>query len=80
MTQQVERRLGDLRVVIDRDLCVGFGDCVDAAPGAFNLDADSIAVFVDGAERTDREVVLQACRSCPVDALTAFEGERQVAP
>lgn len=80
MSQLEERRIGDLRVVIDRDLCVGFGDCVDAAPGAFNLDADSIAVFTDEADRTDREILLAACRSCPVDALTAYDGDRQVAP
>ena len=80
MTQPVERRIGDLRVVIDRDLCVGFGDCVDVAPAAFTLDGENVAVFTSEADSTHRDVLLQACRACPVDALSAFEDDRQVAP
>ena len=41
----VERVIGGLRVRIDRTLCVGFGDCVTAAPDAFILDSEDIAVF-----------------------------------
>lgn len=80
MSQPTERRIGDLRVVIDRDLCVGFGDCVDVAPSAFTLDADSVAVFTSEADRTHRDILVEACRACPVDALTAFDGDEQVAP
>ena len=41
----VERVIGGLRVRIDRTLCVGFGDCVTAAPDAFILDSEDIAVY-----------------------------------
>lgn len=70
----------DLRIEIDTDLCVGFGDCVDVAPDAFRLDDGGIA-FLTEPESVDRETLLDACRSCPVDAIIARDGEgRVVAP
>lgn len=69
-----ERRFGDLTVRIDRRLCVGFGDCIDAAPGVFVLDDDGIAVFVDGSEGT-RERITAACDACPVDALSLHDAD-----
>src|ERR1051325_3725049 len=75
-----ERVVGGLRVRIDRTRCVGFGDCVTAAPAAFALGDDDIAVFV-APESIDREQLLRACRSCPVDALTVWdEHGEQIAP
>jgi len=58
-----------LTVSIDRNLCVGFGDCVEAAPAAFALDEEDVAVFLSGGA-TDRERLLRACAACPVDAIT----------
>jgi ferredoxin len=79
MSDFEERAVGDLQVRIDRTLCVGFGDCVTAAPEAFVLDDDSIAVFV-APLAVDRERLLRACESCPVDALTVWtrDGEQIV--
>jgi ferredoxin len=68
-----ERRVGRLLVRIDRHLCVGFGDCVDAAPQAFELDDEGIAVLRDGAEGALEEMLQEACRACPVDALTLLD-------
>ena len=67
-----ERTVHGLRVRIDRSLCVGFGDCVTAAPEAFALDADDVVVFVTP-ECAERERLLDACASCPVDALTVWD-------
>lgn len=67
-----ERVVHGLRVRIDRELCVGFGDCVTAAPLAFRLDEASVAVFVTP-EQVDREQLLGACEACPVDALTVWD-------
>ena len=75
-----ERSIGGLRVRIDRTLCVGFGDCVTAAPEAFALDAETIAVFVEP-DIIERERLLTACDACPVDAITVWdESGRQVVP
>ncbi len=74
-----ERLVGDLRVRIERTLCVGFGDCVTAAPDAFALDGEDIVVFA-APEAVDRQRILDACASCPVDALTVWDetGEQLV--
>ena len=75
-----ERRVGDLQVRIDRTLCVGFGDCVTAAPEAFVLDEDNIAVFA-APLNVERERLLRACASCPVDALTVWTADgEQIVP
>lgn len=70
----VEHSAGQLRVQIDRGLCVGFGDCIEAAPGAFLLDDESIAVFVEP-ETVEREILLRACDACPVDAITVWDAD-----
>lgn len=75
-----ERLVGDMRLRIDRTLCVGFGDCITEAPLAFALDEEGIAIFTDPAVTT-REQLLCACDSCPVDAITVWDAEgRQLVP
>jgi ferredoxin len=66
------RDASGLRITIDRTLCVGFGDCVDAAPEAFALAEDGIVVFV-APEQVTREQLIAACACCPVDALTVHD-------
>lgn len=74
MSDYEERTVGDLRIRIDRTLCVGFGDCVTEAPEAFVLDDTGTAVFVNP-DKVERERLLQACDVCPVDAITVWDGE-----
>ena len=75
-----ERQVAGLRVRIDRTLCVGFGDCVEAAPEAFLLDGEGLAVFKEP-EAVERARLLAACDSCPVDAITVWdETGAQVVP
>ncbi len=64
-----EREIDGLTIKIDRLICVGFGDCIDVAPDAFEFDDEGIAVFKDGADGVDRATLLEACERCPVDAL-----------
>jgi ferredoxin len=68
----VERRVGDLTVTIDRLLCVGFGDCIDEAPEAFEFDDEGIAVLTNPGQ-VGRERLLRACELCPVDAITVTD-------
>jgi ferredoxin len=78
--EREERTVGELRIRIDRDLCVGFGDCVTEAVEAFRLDEEGIAVFVDP-QSIPRERLLRACDACPVDAITVWDQSgRQVVP
>ena len=76
----VECQVHGLRIAIDRDLCVGFGDCVKEAPEGFALDEETIAVFVTP-DAVDRERLLRACDACPVDAITVWDASgRQIVP
>jgi ferredoxin len=75
-----ERAFDGLRVRIDRSLCVGFGDCIEGAPVAFQLDGEGLAVFL-APHTADRAQLLAACDSCPVDAITVWDYEgRQLVP
>lgn len=58
-----------LEVEIDRDACMGSGNCVYEAPGVFDLDDDGISTVlkVGGAAE---EQVLAAARKCPTKAIS----------
>jgi ferredoxin len=76
-----EKRVGELTVRIDRLICVGFGDCIEASPSSFELDDEGIAIFREGIEELSEDAVVAACRTCPVDALTVFGPDgTQLAP
>ena len=80
MSDTAERTVHGLRIRIDRTLCVGFGECVSAAPGAFRLDGQDVVVFADP-EQVAREDLIAACDACPVDALTVWDEDgRQIVP
>jgi ferredoxin len=75
-----ERQVGGLRIRIDRGLCVGFADCIEAAPAAFRLDEEGVVVF-EQPEQVVREQLLAACEACPVDALTVWDADgAQIVP
>ena len=80
MADQYERVAGDLTIRIDPTLCVAFGDCIEASPEAFVLDADGMVAFV-APESVDRETLLAACDVCPVDAISVWDRDgRQLVP
>lgn len=80
MSQLAERLVHGLRIVIDREQCVGFGDCVKEAPEGFMLDEDTLALFLQP-EAVERERLVRACDACPVDAITVWdEGGKQIVP
>lgn len=64
------------RIQIDRSLCSGFGSCVDAAPGAFALGDDGIAIVREGGPD---DGVLEAANGCPMGAITVVELEEMEA-
>jgi ferredoxin len=68
-----------IRVVVDRSLCIGSGDCVDTAPDVFQLDEDDKAVVVDpdGASVDD---VVEAAQNCPVSAIFVAGEEGDLYP
>jgi ferredoxin len=80
LAQDVERTVQGLRIRIDRELCVGFADCIGEAPDAFKLDETGIVVFTNP-ESVDRNRLVRASDLCPVDAITVWdEAGTQIVP
>ena len=68
-----ERQVAGLTVKIDRLICVGFETCVEVAPDLFQMDEEGIAIFTSDTNEVDKEIVLEACKECPVDALVVLD-------
>jgi ferredoxin len=63
-----------VRIEVDRELCFGFGDCVDTAPRVFVLDADDKATVIDPDGAT-LERIMEASQNCPVDAIIITDAD-----
>ena len=57
-----------VRIEVDRELCFGFGDCVDTAPRVFALDEHDKATVVDP-DGASLDRIVEASQNCPVDAI-----------
>jgi ferredoxin len=61
-----------MKVVIDRNACQGYGNCVVAAPDVFDLDDDGKVVLLVAEPGEDlAAAVREAVRDCPVRAIVA---------
>ena len=60
-----------IRIEIDREACMGSGNCIFWAPGVFDLDDDGVAVVVDPEAAPEDRVVL-AADGCPTKAISIF--------
>ncbi len=68
-----------LTIEVDRDLCIGSGDCVDTAPAVFELDDEGKAVVLDPNGAPEDEIV-DAARNCPVTAIFVSGPEGEIYP
>ena len=67
-----------LEISINRDVCMGSGNCAFWAPGVFDLDDDGIAIVVDADAQPEDKIVL-AARGCPTQAISVVrDGEKIV--
>jgi ferredoxin len=66
-----------MKVKVDRELCIGVGNCVAVAPDIFELDNDDKAVFIGSLSNSDGKL-LEAAKSCPYEAISIEndKGER----
>jgi len=58
--------------LIDREACMGSGNCLYWAPGVFDLDDAGVAI-VTGDLLTNEENVRLAAKNCPTRAIRAEE-------
>ena len=69
-----------MKVRIDRDLCLGVGNCVAIAPTVFKLDNENKAVVLTPSS-VDNDKLLEAAESCPENAIIIEDDDgRQLYP
>jgi ferredoxin len=66
-----------LEIKIDREACMGSGNCSFWAPGVFDLDDDGIAIVLDATAAPDEKIVL-AGQGCPTQAIAIFDGDTKL--
>ena len=59
----------NLKVHVDRDLCIGAATCVAIAPKTFVLDSEAKAIILATADQEPDNVIIDAARGCPVAAI-----------
>lgn len=63
-----------MRITVDRDRCIGSGQCVMTAPNVFTQDDDALVVLVPGREDGAGDPrVRDVPSACPVQAVTISE-------
>lgn len=76
-----KKKIHNLTVKIDRNLCIGAASCVAVAPKAFNLDNEAKAIFLPTAEEESAQAILDAAKACPVAAIVIHdESGKQIFP
>jgi ferredoxin len=63
-----------VRIEIDREKCMGSGNCGFWAPGVFDLDDEGIAYVVDPTAAPEDKILL-AAEGCPTQAITVHRDE-----
>jgi ferredoxin len=67
-----------LSIEINREVCMGSGNCSFWAPAVFDLDDDGIAIVIDPEGEPEDKVIL-AGQGCPTQAIAIFrDGEKIV--
>ncbi len=79
-----------MRIVVDRQICIGAAACVIVAGKTFQLDAEGKAEVVNGAakeqteetsaalssiENDDCQTIIDGALSCPVNAIHLYEDD-----
>lgn len=78
---RVKRKIRKLTMKIDRTKCIGAATCVAVAPKAWALDDEAKAVILDTAGEETDETLIDAAKSCPVQAIYIYdENGKQIYP
>jgi ferredoxin len=62
------------RIVVDPDVCIGSAVCIDAAPGVFQLNDQSLSTVVDPEGASEAEI-FEAAEGCPTGAISLYDAE-----
>ena len=67
-----------VEIRIDREKCMGSGNCSFWAPATFDLDDEGIAIVIDPEGDSDEKIVL-AAQGCPTQAISVWRDDEQLA-
>jgi len=62
-----------MQVVVDQDLCIGCGICVNMCPSCFEMRDDMKSYLVEGCDPITDNCCESAANSCPVQAIEINE-------
>lgn len=57
-----------MKIIVDKDKCIGCGACVATAPKSFRLSEDGKAEVIEPPKDSEEEIK-NAAESCPVEAI-----------
>jgi ferredoxin len=66
--------MAKLKTSVSKAKCIASEDCMEAAPGVFQLDADGKSEVYNQTGASD-SVILAAARMCPVKAIIVIDEE-----
>jgi ferredoxin len=72
LIHKLEAAMAKLSIAVNKTRCISSGDCVETAPGVFQLGADGKSEVVNPAGAGDA-IIISAARSCPVKAITVVD-------
>ena len=58
-----------VRITVDPDKCQGYAQCVPLAPDVLKLNGEEALVYDPNPDDSQRQQVLRAVASCPVQAI-----------
>ena len=61
-----------MKVVVDRNLCIGAAPCVAIAGSVFQMDDEGKAIVID-AHGADDQTIMLATQACPVLAIFLYD-------
>lgn len=62
-------RVKNLKIRVDRDLCIGAATCVAVTAKTFNLDSQAKAIILESADQENEDVIIEAAKACPTTAI-----------
>ncbi len=67
----------NLKVHVDRDLCIGAATCIAIAPQTFVLDSEAKAIILQTIDSDTNEAIIDAAKGCPVAAIIIEDDKGQ---
>lgn len=74
MSENKEVQIGNVKLKVLREACIGAASCVAMAPGVFELDSENKAVILANASDT-MENILNAAQGCPTKAIVVTDAQ-----